>query len=173
MQRTSYLMMECPIARGLEQVGECWSILIIRDAFHGLTRFDEFLVSLGIAPNMLSRRLAALVARGLLTKRRYTDRPPRDEYVLTAKGRDLEPVLLALMTWGNKHLAGPDGVAVQVINRATGELVQPAMVDGKTLKPLLPGAVRLVAGPGAGPEVRSRLARMWDGYGNNTKEGAR
>ena len=81
--------MPCPIARGLERVGEWWSILILRDAFGGLTRFDEFQKSLGIAPNMLTRRLAALVEAGMLERRRYNERPPRDEYVLTERGRDL------------------------------------------------------------------------------------
>ena len=75
--------MQCPIARSLERVGEWWSILILRDAFRGLTRFDQFQKSLGIAPNMLTRRLNALVKAGLLEKRRYSDPPRRDEYVLT------------------------------------------------------------------------------------------
>ncbi len=91
--------MECPIARSLERVGEWWSILILRDALHGLTRFDQFQKSLDIAPNMLTRRLNALVEGGLLERRRYNERPPRDEYVLTERGRDFEPVLYALLAW--------------------------------------------------------------------------
>ena len=86
-------------------MGEWWSILILRDAFAGLTRFDEFQDSLGIAPNMLTRRLNALVEDGLLERRRYSERPPRDEYVLTERGRDFRPVLLAMMAWGNRHFA--------------------------------------------------------------------
>ena len=88
MQRKSFADMACPIARGLERVGEWWSMLILRDAFAGMTRFDEFQQSLGIAPNMLTRRLAALVESGLLERRRYSERPPRDEYLLTERGRD-------------------------------------------------------------------------------------
>ena len=80
MRRKSFGNMQCPIARSLERVGEWWSILILRDAFYGLTRFDEFQKSLGIAPNMLTRRLNALVEAGLLERRRYSERPPRDEY---------------------------------------------------------------------------------------------
>jgi DNA-binding HxlR family transcriptional regulator len=76
MQRKSFDQMPCPIARSLEHVGEWWSILILRDALHGLTRFDQFQKSLGIAPNMLARRLNALVAAGLLERRRYSERPP-------------------------------------------------------------------------------------------------
>ena len=71
--------MPCPIARSLERVGEWWSMLIMRDALHGFTRFDEFQRSLGIAPNMLTRRLNALVDAGLLERRRYSEHPPRDE----------------------------------------------------------------------------------------------
>jgi DNA-binding HxlR family transcriptional regulator len=107
MQRTSFADMTCPIARSLEHVGEWWSMLILRDAFAGTTRFDDFQHSLGIAPNMLTRRLAALVAAGMLERRRYSERPPRDEYLLTARGRDFKPVLVALVAFGKKHFAAP------------------------------------------------------------------
>src|ERR1700750_2180504 len=103
MQRKSFDRMSCPIARSLERVGEWWSILILRDALHGLTRFDQFQKSLGIAPNMLTRRLNALVDAGLLERRRYSERPPRDEYVLTDTGRDFLPVLAAIGAWGREH----------------------------------------------------------------------
>jgi DNA-binding HxlR family transcriptional regulator len=86
MQRKSFGNMQCPIARSLERVGEWWSILILRDALHGLTRFDQFQKSLDIAPNMLTRRLNALVKAGLLERRRYSERPPRYEYQLTERG---------------------------------------------------------------------------------------
>src|SRR5580765_5193185 len=108
MQRKSFGDMQCRIAGSLERVGEWWSMVILRDALHGLTRFDQFQKSLGIAPNMLTRRLNALVESGLLERRRYSERPPRDEYVLTARGRDFRPVLLSLMAWGNRHFA-PEG----------------------------------------------------------------
>ena len=83
----------CPIGRGAARVPDLWSIMILRDAGLGRTRFDDFRKSLGIAPNILTRRLGALVEDGLLEKRRYSQRPPRDEYVLTARGRDYLPVL--------------------------------------------------------------------------------
>src|SRR5580704_6464889 len=120
MRRKSFSYMQCPIARSLERVGEWWSILILRDASLGLTRFDEFQESLGIAPNILTRRLKALVEAGLLERRRYSERPPRDEYVLTQAGRDFRPVLWALLAWGNKHFA-PEGASVVVIDSKTGE----------------------------------------------------
>ena len=103
MQRKRFDTMICPIARSLEHVGEWWSMLILRDAFAGLTRFDEFEQSLGIAPNMLSRRLCALVAAGMLEKQRYSERPPRDEYLLTKRGRDFRGVLFYLMAFGKLH----------------------------------------------------------------------
>ena len=107
MQHKSFADMTCPIARSLEHVGEWWSMLILRDAFGGTTRFDDFQQSLGIAPNMLTRQLAALVEAGLLERRRYSERPPRDEYVLTERGRDFKPVLVALVAFGKKHFAAP------------------------------------------------------------------
>jgi DNA-binding HxlR family transcriptional regulator len=105
MQHKSFSDMPCPIARSLERVGEWWSILILRDAFHGLTRFDQFQKSLSIAPNMLTRRLNALVGNGLLERRPYGDRPLRHEYVLTETGRDFRPVLWSLLARGNRHFA--------------------------------------------------------------------
>src|SRR5881394_89406 len=103
MQRKRFGRMLCPIARSLERVGEWWSILILRDALGGLTRFDQFQRSLDIAPNMLMRWLNGLVEAGLLERRRYSERPSRDEYVLTARGRDFRPVVVALYVWGNRH----------------------------------------------------------------------
>src|ERR1700709_1659948 len=97
MQRKSFGDLQCPIARSLDRVGEGWRILLLRDAFHGLNRFDEFQKSLDIAPNILTRRLAALVESGLLERRRYSERPPRDEYILTDLGRDFRPVMQALL----------------------------------------------------------------------------
>ena len=133
MQRKSFGSMSCPIARSLERVGEWWSILIIRDAFRGLTQFDQFQKSLGIAPNMLTRRLNALVESGLLERRLYSERPPRHEYLLTEKGRDFRPVLWALLAWGNKHFA-PEGPNVVVLDNETNQPADPVLVDRNTGK---------------------------------------
>src|SRR5262249_23722181 len=127
MKRKSLGDMQCPIARSLERVGEWWSILILRDAFLGLTRFDQFQKSLKIAPNILSRRLNALVEAGLLERRRYSERPPRDEYVLTERGQDFRPVLWSLIAWGNRHFA-PEGPSVQVVDAETGAPADPVLV---------------------------------------------
>lgn len=139
MQRKSFTGMQCPIARCLEHVGEWWSILILRDAFRGLTRFDAFSESLGIAPNMLTRRLNALVEAGLLARQRYNERPPRDEYVLTQRGRDFRPVLLAILSFGNKHFP-PDDRMVRLVNTETGKDVDPQFID--------PTTGRRIDGPG-------------------------
>ena len=132
MQRKSFADMTCPIARSLEHVGEWWSMLILRDAFGGTTRFDDFQQSLGIAPNMLARRLAALVEAGLLERRRYSERPPRDEYVLTDRGRDFKPVLVALVAFGKKHFAAPGGA---VPSRFAGVFSSPPAKRRATKEP--------------------------------------
>jgi DNA-binding HxlR family transcriptional regulator len=157
MQRKSFGDMPCPIARSLERVGEWWSILILRDAFHGLTRFDQFQKSLEIAPNMLTRRLNTLVESGLLERRRYSERPPRDDYVLTEMGRDFRPVLWSILAFGNKHFA-PEGPAVQIVDSKTGEVADPILVDRATGRPLTEATHRSAAGPAADDRVRRRYA---------------
>jgi len=169
MRRKSFGNMQCPIARSLERVGEWWSILILRDASLGLTRFDEFQESLGIAPNILTRRLKALVETGLLERRRYNERPPRDEYVLTQAGRDFRPVLWALLAWGNKHFA-PEGPSVVVVDSQTGVEADPVVVDRKTGRLLVPPAFRSAAGPAADARTRRRhpgAARQHAGGGDD------
>ncbi|WP_084536924.1 winged helix-turn-helix transcriptional regulator [Azospirillum halopraeferens] len=144
MHRKSFDDMGCPVARSLERVGEWWSILILRDALRGLSRFDEFRESLGIAPNMLSRRLASLVENGLLERRRYSVRPPRYAYVPTAAGRDFLPVIAALFAWGNRHCA-PEGPTFLLVDAVTGAPVDPLVVDRHTHTPIAAGTVRLAA----------------------------
>lgn len=132
----------CPISRALAHVGDCWSFLILREAGLGRTRFEEFRLALDIAPNILTRRLAALVAGGLLDKRRYSQRPPRDEYVLTAAGIDFLPILLAMGEWGRRHNGA--GSLSHVEEVATGREVRALVVDAATGRPIEPGKVRLV-----------------------------
>jgi len=148
MQRTRFDAAPCPIARSLERVGEWWTILILRDAFAGKTRFDEFQSSLGIAPTMLTRRLATLVEDGLLARVRYCERPPRDEYRLTERGRDFRPVLLALLAYGNRHFA-PEGASVQIIEAATGAVAEPLLVDARNGRPIVSPDYLIAPGPAA------------------------
>jgi DNA-binding HxlR family transcriptional regulator len=157
MRRKSFESLECPIARSLERVGEWWSILILRDAFLGATRFEQFQKSLGIAPNILARRLGALVESGMLEKRAYSQRPPRHEYVLTEQGRDFRPVLWSLIAWGNRHFA-PDGPSVVIVDADTGALADPVLMDAASLRPLRAPAFRSVPGPAASDDFRRRHA---------------
>lgn len=105
MLRNDYEGQKCSIARALEIVGERWTLLIIRDAFLGLRRFDQFQESLGIARNVLADRLARLVEEGILDRVRYNERPERYEYRLTSKGRDLGIALAGLRQWGDTYLS--------------------------------------------------------------------
>jgi len=167
MQHKDLSEMQCPIARSLERVGEWWSILILRDAFKGMTRFDQFQKSLGIAPNMLTRRLNTLVDSGLLERNQYSDRPPRYEYVLTPRGRDFRPVLWALVAWGNKHFA-PEGESMLVVDAATGEPADPLLIDARSGRPLRAPEFKVVAGPAADERTRRRYETI-----EQVKEAAR
>jgi DNA-binding HxlR family transcriptional regulator len=120
----------CPIGRCADLVGDAWNLLILRDINLGLHRFDEFRKSLNIAPTMLTRRLATLTEEGLLEKRRYSERPPRDEYLLTAAGQDFIPVLFMIGAWGSKHRGG--GKLRQFMDAETGNEIQPVVVDDAT-----------------------------------------
>ena len=124
----------CPLARALIRVGDAWSMLILRDAGYGATRFDQFRQGLGIAPNILTRRLSALTEAGLLEKRRYSERPPRDEYVLTRKGRDFLPVLAAIGAWGSVHYG--QGGTTRAVDADSGAIIDPVVVDRATGRPL-------------------------------------
>jgi DNA-binding HxlR family transcriptional regulator len=143
MQRKSFADMPCPIARSLERVGEWWSMLILRDAFAGKKRFDEFQASLGIAPNMLTRRLAALVEAGMLERRPYSVRPPRDEYVLTERGRDFRTVLLAMLDFGDRHFQ-VEGGGTRIVDARTGATAEPMLVDRRSGRPLVEPDYRIV-----------------------------
>jgi DNA-binding HxlR family transcriptional regulator len=159
MQRKSFGKMACPIARSLERVGEWWSILIIRDALHGFTRFDEFQKSLNIAPNMLTRRLSGLVDAGLLERRRYSERPPRYEYILTDMGRDFRPVIVAMFAWGNRHFA-PEGASVLLVDKKTRAPADPVLVDRRSGRPLNERDFVFAAGPAASERTRRRYAHV-------------
>jgi DNA-binding HxlR family transcriptional regulator len=156
MKHTDFGRMPCPIARSLGKVGEWWSILILRDAFYGLTRFDEFEKSLKIAPNMLTRRLAGLVEGGLMERRQYSARPPRYEYLLTKAGRDFKPVLLA---FGNDHLA-PEGASLLVVSRETGKPADQVLVDARTGLAINDEDYMFAPGPAANEIMRMRLDDM-------------
>jgi DNA-binding HxlR family transcriptional regulator len=148
VERKSFSDMHCSVAQALEVVGEWWSLLIVRDAFLGVTRFDDFQERLGISRNVLNQRLAHLVEHGVLAKSLYSERPPRFDYRLTDKGRDLWPVLTAIREWGDAHSA-PDGPPLQLIHRDCGQIAQAQMVCSECGEPMDSRNVKAVAGPGA------------------------
>jgi len=147
----------CPIARSLDIAGQWWSMRILTDAFYGISRFDEFEKSLGIAPTVLKRRLAELVEGGLLERRAYSAKPLRYDYVLTQCGRDFWPVIVALMDWGNRHRA-PEGESLVLINRATGRRVEPVMKEESSGKRITADDHILGPGPVASDHIRRRTA---------------
>ncbi len=159
MQPKSASIMECPVGRAVETVGEWWSILILRDALQGSTRFDEFERNLGIAPNILSRRLSHLTKTGMFVRRRYSERPPRHEYVLTPKARDFFPVIATLLAWGNRHLA-PSGKAIVLANRDDSRPLDPVVVDAIDMHPITLANAVVIPGPRASRGMRRRLASL-------------
>lgn len=121
MGRTAdYSHQACSVAATLEVVGDPWTLLILRDAFAGVRRFEQWQENLGVARNVLAARLKALVGHGVLARRPYNEHPPRFEYVLTAKGRDLSDVLLTLAAWGDRHVYGGLGGPTEFTHRACG-----------------------------------------------------
>ena len=158
MARSQFPEMECPIARSMAQVGDGWRVLILRDALDGFHRFDDFQANLGIAPNILTQRLSALVADGLLTRRRYQRHPPRYEYVPTDKARELLPLLAVLIRWGTKWLL-PDGPTIEMVDSTTGRQIDPVLVDRSTGRAIRPEDVVVRPGPAAGVETIERANR--------------
>ncbi len=123
VKRKSHTGDYCPSARSLDVIGDWWSLLIVRDAFDGLTRFSEFQRSLGIARNILATRLRALTERGILETVPAAE-GARQEYRLTERGRDLFPVMVALRQFGERHLFAPGEKHSQLVERATGQAVR-------------------------------------------------
>jgi DNA-binding HxlR family transcriptional regulator len=128
MQRTSFSDIDDPIAQTLEVVGDWWSLMIVREAMLGVQRFEEFQDVLGIARNILSQRLKKLVADEIFRKRVYQENPRRVEYVLTAKGRELFPIIAALVAWGNKWGREGLGTEIKLAHPDTGLAAVPQVV---------------------------------------------
>lgn len=136
MSRKRFDDMACAIARSLDQIGDWWSLLIVRDAMRGLRRFGEFQASLGIARNILAERLNRLVAAGVLKRHDVGRQGRRWEYRLTPKGHDLFPAVLALMQWGDRWIYGGEDVPVVVRDRASHRPVAPVRVTDADGRPL-------------------------------------
>jgi len=143
MKRTSFADVSCPVARTLDLIGEWWTLLILRDVFYGVRRFDKLLSSLGISRNVLTDRLHTLVESGILEKQIYQQKPERYEYHLTESGRELLPVLVLLMNWGNRWLATDTKVSVELVHEPCGQAVAPLLVCHHCNKQITTRNVRL------------------------------
>ncbi|MBI2761063.1 MAG: helix-turn-helix transcriptional regulator [Chloroflexi bacterium] len=141
MRRKRFAGMACPIARTLDVVGEWWTLLIVRDALVGARRFEEFRQT-GIADNILSARLDLLVREGIFERRAYQEHPPRHEYLLTDKGQELLPVIVALGMWGLKWTDGP-GKAPRILHTRCGATVTPAFRCPTCGEAAPPGEIRI------------------------------
>ncbi len=159
MRRTSFSDMSCPIARSLDLIGEWWTLLIVREAFWGTRRFGEFEANLGIAPNVLTQRLARLVEGGILQVVSESQNGRALEYRLSPKGIELSPVLVALAQWGDRNLPRSEGPATRIVERATGQDVAPITVMSASGRPLNPKEIAVIAGPGADPKEREQFAK--------------
>lgn len=139
----------CSVFQALDIVGERWSMLVLREAFLGVRRFDEMQRNIGCARNILSDRLQKLVGAGILERRQYQERPARFEYRLTPKGLDLYPAIVALMTWGDRYTTGGRGPAIVLEHKACGHLTTPVLTCEHCGEPVDARGVRAHAGPGA------------------------
>lgn len=158
MKPKSFAGMRCSIAGALELIGDRWVFLLIRDLAMGLRRYDEFRESLGIPEATLASRLKHLTESGIAERVRYQERPPRDEYRLTAKGRDLWKVNVALREWGDRWDATGFGApTVETVDRLTGRRLVLALVDAETGAAIPRDRIQFRAGPGADDTIRGRL----------------
>jgi DNA-binding HxlR family transcriptional regulator len=144
----TYASQTCSVARTLELVGERWTLLIVRDAFLGVRRFGVFAERLGIARNVLQDRLTRLVDAGILERVPYQDRPVRHEYRLTDTGRDLWPTIVALIQFGDRHLATEAGPPVLLRHRGCGGALDDRRMCRTCGQPLEPRDVEALPGPG-------------------------
>jgi DNA-binding HxlR family transcriptional regulator len=159
MGRTAdYSRQSCAIAATLEVIGDPWTLLVIRDAFRGVRRFEQWQERLGVARNVLAARLKSLVAHGVLEQRVYSERPLRHEYVLTPKGKDLNAVLLTLFDWGARHLYhDPECAGVAFKHKPCGHTLKPLLVCSDCGEPIRPRDLEMILAPG--PTVGEVLAR--------------
>ncbi len=140
--------MRCSVARALSVIGDRWTLLVLRDAFLGVRRFDQFQQDLGTTRHRLADRLRKLVHHGILERVRYQDRPPRFEYRLTEKGRDLYPIIVSLTRWGDRWMAGKAGPPIELVHRGCGRHVMPALACPECGEPVGARDMTVLPGPG-------------------------
>jgi DNA-binding HxlR family transcriptional regulator len=146
----------CSVARALSVVGDRWTLLILRDAFLGVRRFEHFHADLGTTRHRLADRLRTLVAHGILDRVPYQERPPRFEYRLTEKGRDLYPIVVSLTRWGDRWMAGADGPPMELVHRSCGRGIVPTLTCPACREPIDPRRMEARPGPAL---LRKRLRR--------------
>jgi DNA-binding HxlR family transcriptional regulator len=137
----------CSLARTLSVVGDRWTLLVLRECFLGIRRFDAFEKRLGVTRHVLAERLKKLVEAGVLDKVAYQQRPVREEYRLTDKGRDLYPAVLALVNWGDRHMSGAEGAPIRHWHSHCGRLMHGVLVCSECGEALQPGDVALEEAP--------------------------
>jgi len=142
----------CSVARALSVVGDRWSLLVLRDAFLGIRRFEDFERDLGASRHRLADRLKKLVRHGILERVRYQAHPPRFEYRLTEKGKDLYPVVVSLTKWGDRWMAGKAGPPIELVHKSCGRMAMPRLACPECGEAV--SARDMVARPG--PALRRR-----------------
>ncbi|WP_136636855.1 winged helix-turn-helix transcriptional regulator [Pseudooceanicola onchidii] len=138
----------CSMARTLSVIGDRWTLMVLRDCFLGVRRFDDFQRRLGVTRGILSDRLRQLTEAGVLDKVAYQDRPPRHEYRLTRRGLDLHPVILSIVHWGDVHMAGEAGRPILHRHKTCGALFDPVLSCSECGEPVRPHDVEVIRGPG-------------------------
>lgn len=151
--------MECSVARALSAVGDRWSLLILRDAFLGVRRFEQFQTDLGTTRHRLADRLRKLVEHGVLARVPYQERPRRFEYRLTEKGKDLYPVVVALVRWGDRWMAGKAGPPVELVHRSCGHAIVPTLACPDCGEAIAARDMTARPGPGLRKRTKPRAAR--------------
>lgn len=159
MSRTRFESMDCGVAQALEQIGDWWTLLIVRDAFFGRKRFSEFQESLGIARNILTDRLQKLVEHEVMVKERLSEPGQRYAYTLSKKGRDLWLVLTAMRLWSDKWVFGRDGVPLVARERDTGREVAALLAVDERGDVIEPSKLEWAAGRGVRPRSRKKKRR--------------
>lgn len=158
MKRDDLKDQPCSMARTVAVIGDRWTLMLLRDCFLGVRRFDTFQERLGISRTIIAERLKLLVDEGVLARVRYQDRPPRDEYRLTPKGFDLYPVVMSIVHWGNRHYAGEAGPPMLHRHRTCGHDIEPVLTCKACGEELHPREVEVRAGPGIGDEAAAAAA---------------
>ncbi len=151
---------EDSVGAASELLGDRWTFLILREAFFGTHRFNEYAQNLGLSRNILSNRLKTLVAQGILTAHPYGPGQTRNEYRLAPAGRDIFPIVIALLQWGDRYLSGSRGPSIVLEHTPCGHDADPQLVCRACHEPIALHEIRPIAGPGASQWVRRRLAQL-------------